>query len=654
MMRAHTGGGEGGSFAAPGLVRRHAFIVLAVPGLFATIARAQAVVPPDLTPPREPEVEAISITTGLRADLFASMSALSASGIAVTALPVVSRLENGASLGPMLGAPGVGLPADGFAVRWTGRVRAPASGAHKFRVRADDGVRLWVNGVLVINSWGPAALRTVSTSPITLSAGQWYDVRVDYADWSGASTLHLEWRTPGIAWFREIPAVDQRPFSGPTTIMQGGTYVGSWESADPNTDVIQIATTQPVVIARSLIRGVTQGDNDARGLVRTAVFDADMRFEDVTFHGLRPPIANAQQARLLNTLNIRRLHIENCSIIGTNGVRVLNFDNHPPAEFIRVLRCRARNIDGRRTDDRGGYIPWSIREHIPTGQLTFGSFGGSFFHLNAVADQPNVEVAWNAIINEPFKSTTEDIFSIYSSGGTPDSPLYVHDNFIWGGYTASPDRVGDVIEGDFVYRYTHTGTGMNLGDNGTPLPVGHVRCSENQVVATTNVGILFAGGFEVQVYRNRVVASGRLPDGRPNRSNFAGIVGWDFYNTGPTLFFENIVRDNYSAWAFVPDDAAFIGRNDYEYRTAGFDGLEPDPLDPLFPVPGITTLSNMSGPTPTLAHERAEFALWVEKCAANQVHVGSRHPLLPPTPLGGPRPPVTSPRRGSGGVSVDR
>lgn len=654
MMQARTGRSVGRSLAHDVLARASVFVVVAAPGLISAMARAQALVPPDLAPPMDAETEAISITTGLRADVFASMSALSASGIAVSALPVISRLEGTAALGPLTGAPGAGLPADGFAVRWTGRLRAPASGVHAFRVRADDGVRLWVNGSLVVNSWGPAALRAVISSPITLSAGQWYDVRLDYADWSGGSSVRLDWRTPGAASFRGIESAEQRPFSGPTTIAQGGTYVGSWESTDPNADVVQISTAQPVVIARSLIRGVTQSDNDARGLVRTTVFDADMRFEDVTFHGLRPTIANAQQARLLNTLNIRRLHIENCTIIGTNGVRVLSYENPPPADFIRVLRCRARNIDGRRTDDRGGYIPWPIREHIPTGQLTFGSFGGSFFHLNSVANQPNIEVAWNAIINEPFQSTTEDIFSIFASGGTPGSPLLIHNNFIWGGYTASPDRVGNVVEGDYVYYYTHTGTGMNLGDHPGPALIGHVRCSDNQAVATTNVGIGFAGGNDVQVYRNRAVSSGLLPDGRPNLSSFAGIAGWDFYNNGPLYFFGNIVRDNYSAWMFVTDDGLFAWHNDYEYRTAGFGGLEPDPLDPLNPVPGITTINNVSGPTPTLADERAEFALWVQKCAANNIRVGNRHPLLPPTPEGGPRPPSSSPRRGAGGVSVDR
>jgi hypothetical protein len=49
--------------------------------------------------------------------------------------------------------PGTGLGADNFSVRWTGWVEAKASGVHSFVTNSDDGVRLWVNGALVIDNW---------------------------------------------------------------------------------------------------------------------------------------------------------------------------------------------------------------------------------------------------------------------------------------------------------------------------------------------------------------------------------------------------------------------------------------------------------------------------------------------------------------------
>ena len=43
--------------------------------------------------------------------------------------------------------------------RWTGQVKAPVSGSYTFTVTGDDGVRLFINGTRVINSWETKARR---------------------------------------------------------------------------------------------------------------------------------------------------------------------------------------------------------------------------------------------------------------------------------------------------------------------------------------------------------------------------------------------------------------------------------------------------------------------------------------------------------------
>lgn len=54
-------------------------------------------------------------------------------------------------------SPDPAVPADGFSARWSGHVQAQTSGAYTFSVTADDGVRLYVNGQLVIDQWQPLA-----------------------------------------------------------------------------------------------------------------------------------------------------------------------------------------------------------------------------------------------------------------------------------------------------------------------------------------------------------------------------------------------------------------------------------------------------------------------------------------------------------------
>ena len=43
--------------------------------------------------------------------------------------------------------------ANQFSARWTGQVEATATGNFRFQTRSDDGVRLWINGILVIDNW---------------------------------------------------------------------------------------------------------------------------------------------------------------------------------------------------------------------------------------------------------------------------------------------------------------------------------------------------------------------------------------------------------------------------------------------------------------------------------------------------------------------
>jgi len=45
------------------------------------------------------------------------------------------------------------MGADTFSVRWTGYVVPNYSQAHTFYARTDDGVRVWVNNVQIIDNW---------------------------------------------------------------------------------------------------------------------------------------------------------------------------------------------------------------------------------------------------------------------------------------------------------------------------------------------------------------------------------------------------------------------------------------------------------------------------------------------------------------------
>ncbi len=89
------------------------------------------------------------------------------------------------------------LAAGTYSVRWTGQVLAPESGTYRFSARTSDGVRLWVNGVQVINDWNNQSTNIWNDSgPITLTAGQKYNLKMEYYDNVNPSTVRLYWYIP--------------------------------------------------------------------------------------------------------------------------------------------------------------------------------------------------------------------------------------------------------------------------------------------------------------------------------------------------------------------------------------------------------------------------------------------------------------------------
>ena len=93
-------------------------------------------------------------------------------------------------------APGV-VPEDLFSVRWSGQVQTKLSEGYTFYLQSDDGVRLWVNGVKLIDNWVNQGTTETSGS-ITLTAGEKYDIVVEYYENTGEAVAKLLWSSPSI------------------------------------------------------------------------------------------------------------------------------------------------------------------------------------------------------------------------------------------------------------------------------------------------------------------------------------------------------------------------------------------------------------------------------------------------------------------------
>lgn len=104
--------------------------------------------------------------------------------------PALARGDADVNFDWGLAAPATGLPADHFSVRWT-RTAAIGAGRWRFRATVDDGVRVYVDGLSVIDRWRPSGVVTYNTS-VALSDGM-HLLRVDYYDDVGQARVRVWW-----------------------------------------------------------------------------------------------------------------------------------------------------------------------------------------------------------------------------------------------------------------------------------------------------------------------------------------------------------------------------------------------------------------------------------------------------------------------------
>lgn len=123
------------------------------------------------------------------------------SGAHLQGTPVVSRVDSVVDsnvIWDASGSPDSSVGPTNFSTKWTGRVQPQYSETYVFHTIGDDGIRLWVNGQLLIDDWNGHA-PTDDYGSITLSAGQKYDIEMDYYQGGGGDFAQLRWSSPSTA-----------------------------------------------------------------------------------------------------------------------------------------------------------------------------------------------------------------------------------------------------------------------------------------------------------------------------------------------------------------------------------------------------------------------------------------------------------------------
>ncbi len=93
------------------------------------------------------------------------------------------------------GSPSPSVGTNDYSIRWTGQVKPDFTETYTFHAVTEGGVRLWVNGQQLINNWNDSGPRE-RTGTITLTAGQRYDLKLEYKETTGTAAIQLQWSSP--------------------------------------------------------------------------------------------------------------------------------------------------------------------------------------------------------------------------------------------------------------------------------------------------------------------------------------------------------------------------------------------------------------------------------------------------------------------------
>jgi len=121
-------------------------------------------------------------------------------------------------------APVPGLPNDNYSVRWSRKDRFENSD-YLFTVSVEGGVRLWLDGRMLIDDWVVSGNRTLTAQSGIIKAGD-HDLRVDYFKSGGVGRISVKWE----------PIAARAPVSviaipGPITVGQPVQFSGQRSTA---------------------------------------------------------------------------------------------------------------------------------------------------------------------------------------------------------------------------------------------------------------------------------------------------------------------------------------------------------------------------------------------------------------------------------------
>jgi len=184
--------------------------------------------------------------------------------------PALQRSEPNLNHDWGYGSPDPQVVADGFTARWI-RYIDETPGLYRFTATSDDGIRVWLDGEVIINEWYDHAAKTVSVDR-HLSAGH-HLIVVDYYERAGLAVAKVSWAPvsgpgPTTGWRGEY--FNNMSLSGAPAFVRDDANINfNWGTGSPapgyvNGDVFSVRWTRTVNMAPGSYRFYMTVDDGAR------------------------------------------------------------------------------------------------------------------------------------------------------------------------------------------------------------------------------------------------------------------------------------------------------------------------------------------------------------------------------------------------------
>lgn len=455
--------------------------------------------------------------------------------------PTLTRQEVDLNWDWALGAPVNELPSDGFSARWTRVIDVPA-GQYRFVATADDGIRVYVDGQLIIDQWWDHPAQTF-TAQISLSNGH-HEVMVEYYENSGYAVAKVSWEAVSSGSDQWVGRFFGNPWlsGSPVSTVYSDAIDFNWGYGGPSglpTDNFSARWTRTIDIASAGTYVFTAVADDG---VRVYV-DGTRIIDDWSEHPLRRSLASVALSAGNHDVIVEYFEKGGLSQVGLVWAREDNPIQNWRGEYFNNL-----NLSGAPTlvrDDANINFNWGTG--APTSGITADNFSvrwsktfnltpGNYRFTTSTDDGVRLWVNGHQLINQWRDQPVTNNSGVIYVGGQADVVMEYYEH-------------GGLAEARLTWQ-------LDSGDPPPPPPNGSVTVDDRDSG--------FVRGGQASAWRTESEGyNGRLTW---TRNNDYARGNYNYARWYPTL-----AAGRYEVFAYIPD--RFTTTSSARYWVSHRDGL---------------------------------------------------------------------------------